>query len=495
MTEPGIEPAAPDSGGEREVLGRGIRLRSLFSLAFGTIIGVGWITVMGAWLSGAGVMGAIIAFVIGGLGMLAIGLCYAEMAAAYPVTGGEVAYVFEAWGARWSFACAWFLGFIYIFTTSFEAISVEWVVSALVPGFGGPVIYTLLGQEVRLWSLALGLAVMVVIAVINYRGGKTAAWFQDLMTGGLVLLTLIFVVAGVAGGSAANLEPMFTGATPGAALAGVAVVLATAGFWYAGFDTIPQAMEEVESGTRLRLLPRVIGASIVFALLFYCLVILATAMSLPRPQLLDSELPAAAAIEAAFASPILGRIVLFAGLCGLITTWNALFFAATRIVFAMARAHMIPHRLAKVHERYGSPSAAVIFVAVMGAVGALFGRNAILVIVGAASISAGIVFLVVVLGVLRLRRTRPDHPRPFTVPGGRGFLYLSALLALLLAGVAAWEPFRAAGGRIPAEWMVLGAWSALGFVFYRAAAPLRRTVSEEKLRWLILSEGDPEGAP
>lgn len=202
-------------------------------------------------------------------------------------------------------------------------------------------------------------------------------------------------------------------------------MLATAGFWYAGFDTIPQAMEEVESGTRLRLLPRVIGASIIFALLFYCLVILATAMSLPRPQLLESELPAAAAIEAAFASPILGRVVLFAGLCGLITTWNALFFAATRIVFAMARAHMIPHRLAAVHERHGSPSAAVIFVAVMGAV------------------------------------------------------------------VAAWEPFRAAGGRIPAEWMVLGAWSALGFVFYRAAAPLRRTVSEERLRWLILSDKDP----
>ena len=151
---------------------------------------------------------------------------------------------------------------------------------------------------------------------------------------------------------------------------------------------------------------------------------------------------------------------------------------------------MIPHRLAAVHERYGSPSAAVVFVAVMGAVGALFGRNAILVIVGAASISAGAVFLVVVLGVLRLRRTRPDHARPYTVPGGRGFLYLSALLALLLAGVAAWEPFRAAAGRVPAEWMVLGAWSALGFIFYRAAAPLRRTVSRERLRWLILSDRD-----
>ena len=473
----------------REKLGRGIRLRSLFSLAFGTIIGVGWIIVMGAWLSGAGAVGAIIAFTLGGLVMLAIGLCYAEMAAAYPVTGGEVAYVFEAWGARWSFAAAWFLGFIYIFTTSYEAISVEWLVSALIPDFGGPVIYALLGQEVRLWSLALGLAVMAAITIINYRGGKTAAWFQDVMTAGLIILTAIFVVAGLAGGSVANLEPMFAGETPSAALAGVAVVLATAAFWYAGFDTIPQAMEEVEEGAKLRLLPRVIGASIVFALIFYCLVILATAMSMSRPELLASELPAAAAIEAAFDSPLLGRIVLFAGLCGLITTWNALFFAGTRIIFAMARAHMIPHRLAKVHDRYGSPSAAVLFVAVMGAVGTLFGRNAILVIVGAGSISAGLVFLVVVLGVIRLRKTKPDHPRPYRVPGGRAFLYLSAALALVLAGVATWEPFRAAG-RIPPEWIVLGVWAALGLAFYGAAAPLRRAVSEEKLRWLILSDED-----
>ena len=220
--------------------------------------------------------------------------------------------------------------------------------------------------------------------------------------------------------------------------------------------------------------------------------ILATAMSMPRPELLASELPAASAIEAAFASPLLGRVVLVAGLFGLITTWNAVFFAATRIVFAMARAHMIPHRLARVHERHGSPSAAVIFVAVMGTVGTLFGRNATLVIVGAGSISVGLVFLVVVLGVIRLRRTKPRHPRPYTVPGGRAFLYLTAVLAAGLVGAAAWGPLRAAEGGVPPEWIVLGVWCALGLIFYRVAAPLRNAVSARRLRWLVLSEGDPE---
>ena len=80
------------------------------------------------------------------------------------------------------------------------------------------------------------------------------------------------------------------------------------------------------------------------------------AMSLPRDELLQLDLPVAASLEAAFDSVLLVKLVLFAGLCGLITTWNALFFASTRLVFAMGRGRMLPETFAKVHPRYGSPS-------------------------------------------------------------------------------------------------------------------------------------------
>jgi amino acid transporter len=249
-------------------------------------------------------------------------------------------------------------------------------------------------------------------------------------------------------------------------------------------------MGEVEEGAQLRLLPRVIGMSIVFALVFYCLVILAASMSVPRPELLAAELPAAAAIEAAFDSPWLGRTVLIAGLCGVITTWNAIFFAGTRLVFALGRGHMIPHRFAHVHERFGSPSTAVIFVAVMGGIGALFGRKAILVIVGGGAITASAVFLLVVLGVNRLRATRPDHPRPYTVPWGRPFLRFGALLGVGLLLSSIYETFHGAGGGVPAEWIVLGAWAALGLAFYQAASRMRNRVSDEERRRLILDPSD-----
>ncbi len=65
---------------ERKTLKKEIKLRSLFMLAFGTIIGIAWLIVLGSWLSQAGSLGAIIGFVIGGGMMLLIGVCYAEVA-------------------------------------------------------------------------------------------------------------------------------------------------------------------------------------------------------------------------------------------------------------------------------------------------------------------------------------------------------------------------------------------------------------------------------
>jgi APA family basic amino acid/polyamine antiporter len=482
---------------QRDTLKREISLRSLFSLAFGTIIGVGWITVMGAWLSQAGPLGAIIGFIGGGLLMMAIGLCYAEVATMYPVSGGEVAYVYAAWGTHWSFAAGWFLAFTYILVTSFEAISVGWIMSALIPGWGGPVIYTILGEDVQLWSLVLGVGIMMVITAINYRGGKTTAAFQDTMTYTLLLATLVFVVVGLAGGQPSNLEPLFVKDASQGVMVGVLAVFATTPFWFAGFDTIPQAMGEVREGAQLRLIPKVMLLAILLAMAFYCLVILTAAVSLPRNELLALELPVAGALEAAFSSVFLGKLVLFAGLCGLITTWNALFFASTRVVFALGRGHMIPHVFAKVHQQHGSPFMAVLFVGLIGTIGAFFGRNAILPIVNASSSCLALVFLLVVLGVARLRHTRPSHKRPYRVPGGVFLPYLAGIFALGLLVISLYEPYRTtrtAGGGIPFEWMALGTWAVLGAVFWQVSVKMRREVMEEDRHWLILGEHEPQTA-
>jgi basic amino acid/polyamine antiporter, APA family len=118
---------------QRPQLHKGIGKAGMFSLAFGAMIGVGWVTAMGSWLSNAGPLGAIIAFVLGGLLMLAIGLCYAEVTSALPLSGGEVAYAYKAYGTSKAFIVGWFLVFGYLSVSAFEAISISKVISYLIP--------------------------------------------------------------------------------------------------------------------------------------------------------------------------------------------------------------------------------------------------------------------------------------------------------------------------------------------------------------------------
>ena len=237
-------------------LQRQLKLRNLFSLSFGSIIGVGWITVLGAWMAQAGSVGTIIAFLVGGIVMLMIGLCYAEVAAMYPVSGGEVAYLYEMYGVRTSFLAGWFLALNYIALTGFEAISVGWLLSAMFPGIEGPVMYTVLGTDVHLVGLLAGLAIMVLITAINYRGAKSTASFQDMMTYALLLVSAVFIIAGIAWGDPANLEPHLVEIRPGAGVwIGILAVMATTPFWFSGFDTIPQAMGEKAVTSSSRLLP------------------------------------------------------------------------------------------------------------------------------------------------------------------------------------------------------------------------------------------------
>lgn len=470
-------------------LSKDLKLRNLFTLAFGSIIGVGWITVLGSWLTQAGALGTIIAFLFGGTVMLLIGLCYAEIGAMYPVSGGEVAYLYEMYGVEISFFGGWFLALNYIGLTAFEAISVGWVLSAIFPGIGGPVLYSILGVDVQLFDALIGLALMLAITFINYRGGKVAAGFQDVMTYILLAASVVFIAIGIGRGDAANLEPFFVRSEglSGSVVPGILAVFATVPFWFSGFDTIPQAMGEKSKGAPLHLLPRVIVLAIVLSGVFYCLVVLASAMALPRGELLALELPVAGALEVAFDSPLLGKLVLLAGLCGLITSWNAFFFAGSRLIFALGNARMISGKYGEVHPQFGSPAKAILFVGFMGAVLSLLGKNAILPIINVGATSMSLVFLLVSAGLIRLRKTQPDMERPYTVPCGSLIPCLAVVMCLSMLGISLLEPYLSSERVVPVEWILLVSWLALGYFFWGYDRKARGTIDAERRREMILS--------
>ena len=480
---------AESGGHSAPELGKELKARQYFTLAFGNIIGVGWIIVLGRWLEQGGPLGTLLAFAVGALVMMAIGLCYAELAAMMPVAGGEFAYAYEVYGTKIAFSIGWFLALAYVATTIFEAVSFGWIMGALWPVVKGPVLYSFRGDAVQLGGLVMGLGGMAFLARLNYRGLKSAAVFQDIFTYGLLVVTLVFVSAGIFWGRASNLMPVFAKPGIGPAFGGFLAVFLTTPFFLAGFNVIPQTMEEKAEGISNKKVVRMIILSISMAGVFYALTALASSMAVPWREIVGLELPAAGAFEAAFRSPLLAKVVLVAGLCGIVTTWNTVFISSSRIIFALGRARLVPPVLGRIHRGFKTPYASILFACALSTVGVFLGRSAILPIVNVTGTCYAFAYFFTSLGVIKLRRRQPQKSRPYRMPGGLGVAAMGVVFSVAIFFLTIYEPYRNSRDAVPLEWIFILVWAALGLLFWALGRKIRFQVSEKERRSLILGRG------
>ncbi len=464
----------------------------LFSIGFGGIVGVGWIVYMGLWFTQAGPVGTMLAFLVGGLLMALVGLCYAEIGAMYPVAGGEAVYAYGAFGRIASFTVGWALVLMMTAVVPYVSIGLAWILDALVPGIGGPVLYSWRGQPIHALGLIIALVWTVWLGVLNYRGIHGAAKFQDWLTYGKIGISVLFFGAGIFGGSTANLEPMFVMAKDGTIWGGFVAVLATTPWFFGGFNEISQVMEERSEGTSTRTLGLIVVLSILAAASFYALAALAAGMVGPWQQIVTQDLPVAAAFRMAFGSEFLARVVLVAGLFGIVTVGNGASIGATRLLFALGRARMINPAFTKLHPVYGSPVTAILFVTAFGLAGDFLGRSGIAPIVNVGSAAACLAYLFTSLAVWKLRQTEPERPRPYRIPAGRLVSILAAIGSVFLMVSSVRQQWLDAKGGLPLEWLVMAAWAALGVAMFRAAAPARAGLSEGAERRTIMGEGEPQ---
>ena len=144
---------------------RVIRLREILALAFGAMIGWSWVALTGNWIDKAGSVGAMLAFGVGGVAVILVGLTYAELASAMPQAGGEHVYSHRALGATASFICTWAILLGYVSVVAFEAVALPTVVDYLVPGFSRGYLWTIAGWDVQLTWVLVG----VVACPSSYR--------------------------------------------------------------------------------------------------------------------------------------------------------------------------------------------------------------------------------------------------------------------------------------------------------------------------------------
>lgn len=236
----------------------------------------------------------------------------------------------------------------------------------------------------------------------------------------------------------------------------------------------------------LQRLGRVMMLAIMLAIAFYAGVIISTSMSTPWTDLLEMELLASEAFRRGLGSPILGNVVLISALLGVLTTWNAIFVAAARILFALGRAQIIHPAFGSVYPRYGSPAFATLFMVVLGGAGVFLGRSGISPIVNMSATCMALGFTITCLALIKLRRDKSTGHRPYKVPGGMVTVIVAALAAALMLLFSIYEPYAAAGSVFSLEWGVLTVWTIVGIVIWIRSRPRRETLTHTERRELIL---------
>jgi len=230
----------------------------------------------------------------------------------------------------------------------------------------------------------------------------------------------------------------------------------------------------------------VLVACIATSLVFYCLVLVAVAMVLPRAELLSYPLPVAQAFRVAFHSVLISNFILAGGLLGLIAVWNALFFAATRVLFALGRARLLHPSLGRLGAGAKAPTRAIVFVTAICIAGLFLGKGILLPVVNITSTLFALMYAIVAIGVLHHRHDQHSAPGAYQVPGGQLLVWAAVLIALYLIVLSLIQQRMDAGGRLPVEWLLLVGLAGAAWALWLVSKAARHSISEAERRGIVL---------
>ncbi len=436
-------------------------------IAFGAMIGWGWVVSTGGWIEKGGVIGAALGFAIGGIMIFFVGLTYAELTAAMPQCGGEHVFSYRAMGATGSFICTWMIVLGYVSVACFEACAFPTIITYLWPGFLKGYMYTVAGFDIYASWLITAIVIAFLIMMINIIGAKTAAILQTVLTCIIGGAGILLIVASVINGTVDNLDgQIFAGTTTGVNIKAIIGVAAMSPFYFIGFDVIPQAAEEINVPPKK--IGNILILSVVLAVIFYAFVIIAVGFVMNPGDIIASQeatgLVTADAMAAAFNTKIMAKVIIVGGMCGIVTSWNSFLLGGSRAMYSMAESYMIPKFFAKLHPKHKTPVNALILIGILTMLAPFAGRKMLVWISDAGNFGCCFAYCMVALSFMILRKKEPDMPRPYKVPCYKFF----GTMAVIMSGfmVAMYCIPGSGGNLILQEWLMVLGWSALGVVFY-----------------------------
>jgi APA family basic amino acid/polyamine antiporter len=473
---------------ESNTLRRALGPLNLTTLGIGSIIGTGIFVLTGTAASQNAGPALVISMIIAGIACGFAGLCYAEFASMIPVAGSAYTYAYATMGEFMAWIIGWDLVLEYALSTATVAVGWSGYFTSLLADAGVHIPAALSGAPGE--TVAMGAttvpgifnlpAALIVglVASLLVIGIRQSANTNTVLVVIKSMVLVIFIVAGAAYINSDNLHPFIPPNAGKFGAYGWSGILRGAGvifFAYIGFDAVSTAAQEAKNPQRD--MPIGILASLAICTVIYIAVAIVL-LGIVHYSKLNVADPLAVGIDATgltWFSPILKVSALF----GLFSTMLVTLLGQTRIFFTMSRDGLLPGVFQKVHPSFRTPHVSTILTGTLVAIAA--GLTPIRVLSVLVSMGTLLAFVLVCFGVIILRKSAPDIPRPFRTPWVPVVPILGALFCFLqmvaLPGTT---------------WERLIIWLAIGMIVYfaygrrnaerkRAARRVERNLRETRL--------------
>jgi APA family basic amino acid/polyamine antiporter len=461
-TKPIGELHEADSANE---LKRTLDARALVMLGIGAIIGTGIFVLTGTAAANHAGPALVVSFLIAGLGCAFAGLCYAEFASMIPVSGSAYSYSYATLGEFVAWFIGWNLILEYLFAAATVAVGWSGYVVSLVEQLGFSLPDALTNApftkgaghlEIVRTGAIVNLPAVLVIAAITalcYVGIHQSARFNSIVVAIKVTVIILFIGFGIWVVDGANWHPFIPPNTGGFGHFGWSGVVQAAGiifFAYIGFDAVSTAAQEAKNPQRD--MPIGILASLAICTVLY-VAVSAVLTGMVHYSLLNTPAPVALALDHHPELSWLAGWIKLGAIAGMTSVMLVMMLGQPRIFYAMSRDGLLPPLFRKVHPTHRTPYIGTLITGTLAAL--IAGLFPVTILGELVSIGTLLAFTTVCIGVLVLRYTRPDLPRPFKVPAP-WFVCIAG--ALICAGMMASLP--------PDTWVRLLVWTIVGMLIY-----------------------------
>ena len=463
---------------KRNLLSKVLGRTDIIAIGFGTMVGWSWVMMGPIWVNEAGLIGAIAAFIIGGAIILTIGLTYGELTAALPLAGGEFVFAYRAMGNRAAWIVGWIMSMAYIGVAAWEGIALATAMNYMFPLPQVCPLWEVAGYQVHMsWAL-VGILGAVVITFLNFFGVRPAVLFQVMATAAIMILVLFIFFGGAVFGVVDNIGDMF------GSYEGFSYVFLMVPAMLIGFDVIPQSSEEMNIEPKY--IGKMILVCIIMSVIWYILLITGVSLAAPVEIRGSGVIPMADVASYMFNGDIFSVIIIVGGILGILTSWNGFFIGATRLLFSMGRAGMLPSVFGRLHKKYRTPYVAVFLVGAVCMAAPLLGMNALVWFMDTSTLCALMSYILVIISFVLLKKNEPELPRPFNIKGGaKTGIFILAITAVYL-GLYINANVNLSG--VSPEFVITAAWMLLGFVMVKMLNKRRKPVSREERELLIFGE-------